>query len=640
MSATPATHAGVAYRPEVDGLRALAVLPVIFYHAGFQAFRGGFVGVDVFFVISGYLITSIVASDCHAGKFSIGRFYERRARRILPALFVVIAACLPFAYAWMLPAQTQAFGRSMLATLDFVPNFYFWSTTQYFANTAEEIPLLHMWSLGVEEQFYLLFPLLIWLLWRFGLRTQFWATIVLALVSFGLSEWAWRHGKLSSNFFFPVTRAWELMLGALLALAWRVRPVHDHVPLPWCSVLSTIGLILLLGATFAFDSFTPMPGIYALVPALGAVLVIGYARPGTWVHRTLAHPWLVGIGLISYSAYLWHQPLFAFTRVRMGEEPSALAHCALIVLTFVLAYLTWRFVEAPFRDSRQVSRRVLMRGAVVGAGLFIGVGLVSEGTQGFSYRLPASDLALARFIDAAAQEDYENARFMALGRDFSDSATLKVAVVGDSYAEDLINAISESERLSQNVELRTFYVLPTCQIYFGDAGPVESFIRPEHRPNCRPMRDATSIRRRLERADIIVFASSWQRWAIERLPQTVALLSLRPTQRVIVVGPKRVGTINIRKMLQVPSEQRATIAQPVSDEIRETEAILRRSMPDSTFLSMQDAACGVGQYCRLFTPQGDLISFDGTHLTREGAKYVGRRLLESQPLAALGSVAH
>ena len=283
---------------------------------------------------------------------------------------------------------------------------------------------------------------------------------------------------------------------------------------------------------------------------------------------------------------------------------------------------------------------MLIRGAVVGAAVFIGVGLMSERTQGFSYRLPASDLALARFIDAAAQEDYENRRFMALDRDFSDSATLKVAVVGDSYAEDFINAISESERLSQNVELRTFYVLPTCQIYFGDADSVETFIRPEHRPSCRPMRNANSIRRRLERADIIVFASSWQHWAIERLPQTVALLGLRPTQRLIVVGPKRIGTINIRQMLQVPSEQRTTIAQPVSDEIRETEAILRRSMPDSAFLSMQDAVCGVGRDCRLFTPQGELISFDGTHLTQAGAKYTGRRLLESQTLAALGSVAH
>jgi peptidoglycan/LPS O-acetylase OafA/YrhL len=200
------SNAGPGYRPEIDGLRALAVLPVVFFHAGFSGFEGGFVGVDVFFVISGYLITSIISKECARGHFSLAKFYERRARRILPALFVVLAACLPLAWLWMLPVQIQALTRSMVAAVVFVPNLYFWSTTQYFGTAAEELPLLHTWSLGVEEQFYVVFPLMVWALWRRGARVVVIVTCALALASFGLSEWAWRHGKLSSDFFFPFTR--------------------------------------------------------------------------------------------------------------------------------------------------------------------------------------------------------------------------------------------------------------------------------------------------------------------------------------------------------------------------------------------------------------------------------------------------
>lgn len=206
----------IAYRPEIDGLRAVAVLPVILFHAGFDLFSGGYVGVDVFFVISGYLITSIILREMEQGKFSIARFYERRARRILPALFFVIVCCLPFAVIWMASGEIKRFGQAMIAVSLFASNVFFWKTTNYFAPAAEEEPLLHTWSLAVEEQYYVLFPLFLMLCWRFGRSRLFWLTALAALLSLGLAEWGWRNQPVA-NFYLLPTRAWELLAGSLLA---------------------------------------------------------------------------------------------------------------------------------------------------------------------------------------------------------------------------------------------------------------------------------------------------------------------------------------------------------------------------------------------------------------------------------------
>ena len=201
------------YRSEIDGLRALAVVPVVLFHAGVPLVGGGFVGVDVFFVISGYLITSILIEELDTGTFSIRRFYERRARRILPALFLVMAASVPFAWAWMQPDALIGFSESIAAATFFVSNIYFWQTSSYFAIVNEQLPLLHTWSLAVEEQFYLVFPLVLWALWKLSPRHLLSALILLALISLAYSEWRWR-GASEANFYLAPSRAWELLAGA------------------------------------------------------------------------------------------------------------------------------------------------------------------------------------------------------------------------------------------------------------------------------------------------------------------------------------------------------------------------------------------------------------------------------------------
>lgn len=388
------------YRPEIDGLRAVAVIPVIFFHGGFEILSGGFVGVDVFFVISGYLITCILIAESERGNFSLVRFYERRARRILPALFFVMACTLPFAWFWMLPTQFGDFSKSLVAVVIFASNFLFWQADGYFAAASELKPLLHTWSLAVEEQYYLLFPLVMMALWRFGRRQVFGVIVVVSVLSLLLSEWGWRHHP-SANFYLAPTRAWELFAGSICAFLISGRkPLTNN----W---LSGAGLALILFAIFFFDATTPFPSLYALAPVGGTVLIVIFGHGGTWVARLLSARACVGIGLISYSAYLWHQPVFAFARIRHVTSPPDWLMLLLAGLSLVLAYLSWRFVEQPFRG--KPARVLPSRQAIFGASAIIGCAFAGFGfygslSSGLAWRLPPHILALA-----AAEQDQSGA---------------------------------------------------------------------------------------------------------------------------------------------------------------------------------------------------------------------------------------
>lgn len=359
------------YRKEIDGLRALAVVPVILFHAGVQGFSGGFVGVDIFFVISGYLITSIIIAELETGDFTITGFYERRARRILPALFFVMLLCLPLAWWLLLPHELMAFGRSIIAVIVFASNILFWQESDYFATDSELIPLLHTWSLAVEEQYYLIFPILLLVCWKLGLR---WVTAIIAtiaVISLGLAEWGWRHDA-SGNFYLLPSRAWELMAGAGCAL------YLGHQPKPSGTsgqVLSLFGLGLLAVSIIWLDDTIPFPSLYAIFPVLGTSLIILFAHQGTWAAKLLSLPVFVGIGLISYSAYLWHQPMFAFARLYYADEPHLLIMLGLAVLAFVLAFISWRFVERPFRQRQNYTRQQIFIMALAGSVVFVIVAL-------------------------------------------------------------------------------------------------------------------------------------------------------------------------------------------------------------------------------------------------------------------------
>ena len=344
-----ATRETLPHRAEIDGLRAIAIVAVVLFHAGFDILPGGFLGVDVFFVISGFLITELILRQQEEGSFRLAVFFARRARRILPALFLVMAVCTVPAVALMTAAQRMDYFLTMLSTALFGSNFYLASTTGYFDGGAELRPLLHTWSLAVEEQFYLVFPLLLIACRRLGARRLGWLLLALAAASLLLSEYGWRHHR-SINFYLAPARGWELLVGSLSVLlyrSFRATPAWPDGALR--EALGASGLLAVIASFALFSSDTPSPSAWCLLPTLGTALMLVFAQPGTVTGRLLSLRAFTGIGLVSYSAYLWHQPLFAFARIHSLDPPSDGFMLGLIAATFLLAAASWRYVEQPVR---------------------------------------------------------------------------------------------------------------------------------------------------------------------------------------------------------------------------------------------------------------------------------------------------
>lgn len=433
---------GLIYRREIDGLRAVAVIPVILFHADLGLFSGGYLGVDIFFVISGYLITGILHTDIEQGQFSLARFYERRARRLLPALFLVLLCCLPFAWLWMLPGELKDFSQSLIATVVMASNVLLWRQGGYFAGPADTKPLLHTWSLAVEEQFYLFFPLFLLLTRRLGRRHLFWTVATLAAASLAASEWAWRHEPYA-NFYLAPTRAWELLAGCLCAL-W----LADREPRA-SNALSLLGLAMIAIPMVSYDRTTPVPSVFALVPVLGTVLLILFGSARSWGGRLLGMRGFVGLGLISYSAYLWHQPLLAFARIRSIPEPPPGLIAALAVLSLVLAYATWRYVETPFRRTGfrpLATRRAVFTASGAMAILLLGIGLagVSGQASGLRGTAPVLERLEARLgpnygLGMACEQP------PTIGTPCRTSPQPELLLWGDSFSMQLVHGLMASD---------------------------------------------------------------------------------------------------------------------------------------------------------------------------------------------------
>ncbi|NDW54407.1 acyltransferase family protein [Aliiroseovarius sp. PrR006] len=440
------------YRPEIDGLRAVAVLPVILFHAGIGLFEGGFVGVDVFFVISGYLITSILIEDIVRGRFSLLKFYERRARRILPALFFVVACTIPFAILWMLPTQLRDYAQSLVAVSLFSSNFLFWMESGYFEEGVEMKPLLHTWSLAIEEQFYVIFPVLLFTLWKLGRRAVIWILALIAVISLGLTEWGWRTHP-AANFFLAPGRVWELLAGSFGAFALHRRA------LPGNDAAAALGLLAIGVAVFLFDNTTPFPSLYTLLPVVGVLLIILFGQQGTWVAALLSTKPIVGIGLISYSAYLWHQPLFAFARIRSLTEPNLALMLGLAVVSLILAAFSWRYVEQPFRAGPNTwvkSRSSIFATSIAGLVLIAGFGAWGHVNSGFPDRFSPEARAILSMhtdrIDRTCHFDENRSKFVPKQACYHTvpDASGEVLLLGDSHVaavwQQVVAALNASGR--------------------------------------------------------------------------------------------------------------------------------------------------------------------------------------------------
>lgn len=434
----------------------MAVVPVILFHAGFEVFSGGFVGVDVFFVISGYLITSIILSEKEAGVFSLANFWERRARRILPTLFLVMAVSIPAAFVLLDQFELHSFAKSVSAASLFYSNFHFWKDGGYFETAAELKPLLHTWSLAVEEQYYIFFPLFILAVWKFGRKSMVAMLAAIALGSFGLAVWAAENLPDAAFFLLPM-RGWELLLGAFVAFhAARNGLPKDLGRLG--GALSFLGLLLIGFAVATFSSATPFPGFHALVPTLGAVSIIVFTTPASLVGKILCSRAMVGIGLVSYSAYMWHQPLLAFMRHIFDDLSHSLAGLS-VVAVFGLSWLSWKYVESPCRNKLRMPRARFFKIVLVAAGVLICIGLAgaklfsSKAKTGAEAAL-AQDLSGRKVVYATNMDERQfiksrilvetlqpdtlivgSSRMMQVGEHVFDRKPLNLAVSGASLQD-------------------------------------------------------------------------------------------------------------------------------------------------------------------------------------------------------------
>lgn len=444
------------YRPEIDGLRAVAVLAVVLFHAGLGV-PGGFVGVDVFFVISGFLITSLILRDLHAGKFSLVHFWERRARRILPAAVVMVMAALVAGWFLLLPSDYAAAGKSAGMHALFASNFHFWRSTNYFAGSADEQPLLHTWSLAVEEQFYVIVPFLLLFLFRYPLFRRRGPLLMLLIpvfmTSLALSVFLLPRAPAATFYLLP-TRAWELLAGSIVALLPAV-----SLSRLWREVLCGFSLAAILAPCFLYTRETPFPGLAALPSCLGTCLFIwasSNSRPGARAPLTAAASLLsskpfVFIGLISYSLYLWHWPLFAFSSYWALEPLSSGYRLWLVVAGFLLAVLSWRFVETPFRTRRLGASRHAIFGWAGGGLLASAVfSLILIRGGGFPERFSGTVLAYG-----SSKDQGEVARQVELVDVLEDRlprlgalapAPVTVLVWGDSHAGSILAAADRMAR--------------------------------------------------------------------------------------------------------------------------------------------------------------------------------------------------
>ena len=454
------------YRPEIDGLRAIAVISVIIYHTqitilGYQPFKGGFIGVDIFFVISGYLITLIILKELKtSGSFSFKHFYERRVRRILPALLFVMLVSLPFAWIFLLPVGLVEFSKSILYSLGFNSNFYFhYSGQNYDAENSLLLPFLHTWSLSVEEQFYVLFPIILIFIFRYCRKYLIHILIVGFIISLGLADWGSRNHP-SFNFYILPTRGWELLAGSILAyfeITFGRRGKHNTLNF----ILPSIGLFLIGHSILFFNNDMFHPSFYTLSPIIGVCLIIWFSQKNELVTKILSTKLFVGIGLISYSLYLWHFPIFAFNRIVEFTDNDFIREFLIGIFVITISVISYYFIELPFRNKKylflNINKILLVNLSII---LFFSISMLIG--NGYSDRYPSY------FKDALNNEK---------GRDIMKNITKKLIInknvklnnlpesqfnkpeiflLGDSHAEALSFSLWQNYKKNYNINLSLF----------------------------------------------------------------------------------------------------------------------------------------------------------------------------------------
>ena len=626
------------YREDIDWLRAIAVLAVVAFHFEAPAVFGGFVGVDIFFVISGYLITGIIQSELQSGTFSFARFYERRVRRLLPALYTMVALTAIPSLHYLLTSERLEFFRSIAAVVTFTSNFFFWFQSGYFDHAAAEKPLLHTWSLAVEEQFYLALPLLLWALLRFVRGGRIALPVALgaiALASFALSIWLMRTDRSANAFFMSPPRAWEFLIGGLVAIPGL--PVLRNVPAQ--QIVRGVALVLIAIPIFSLRQGPGFPGVNALLPCFGAAVFIWSGVGVKTPMRSRYSPLNVArvFGQISYSLYLWHWPLFTLARFSKSSLVlDPLDKIGLFGLTVVISYLAWRFVEQPFRLKSLVPTR---RAGFSTAGLATAV-LLAGSAGGIVVSQTPSDadraaLQLENYNAYNFQPAYRYRNCFAPVGDVFDDACLalvpgksNVLLWGDSLAAHYFHGLSKTtDPQSLNILQATqMQCMPTLNAVAQGNG------------SCRSLAGQMDAFFRDRKPDLVILSADWLEYArpprfdgmIADIKQTISQLN-KTGVSVALLGPavqfrSRLPSMLMRVHLRQVDPDPADFVLP---DIFSLDQMMKAALAGHekfSYVSVVDAVCPTRQ-CPLTVDGGIPMAWDHAHLTAEGSVYVMDKLV-------------
>ena len=652
----------IKYRPEVDGTRALAIVPAVLFHAGVEGFDGGFVGVDIFFVISGYLITTIIITEMAEGRFSLARFFEGRARRILPALFVVLVACVPFVWLWLPSAEIHRFGFSLLSASLFVSDVYFWqSNVDYFTHGAQLIPLRHLWSLSVVEQYYIIYPIFLVLAWRLGTNRILVLLSVVFLVSLGTAVTATQSDSsvvLNGAFYLLPTRGWEILIGVFIAFY-----LHHNTHLKSHGVnqfLSLIGLGMIIYSFVTFDRQTPIPSLYTLIPTVGAALVIFSAVPTTVVYRLLSVKLVVGIGLISYSAYLWHQPILALARYRVLGELSTSVVLSICFISFLLAWVTWKYVEAPFRNQQNFTSKSIFLIPASGLAALSVVGLMLTLDKGFSghkedvitdrlsqigienYELDFRTLRSESWVVLRNLygQDYRVANNPTDRRNNFDpfSNKKRLLIVGNSHSKDMFNIFYSSDELLHHFDVARYGVdlRDIDNSFFASEAYRYSqvvMIATWHKPGDLERLHELSNRIVNDNKQLVIVEESIF-FETSGTSTTADVTISRELEEAQQTGADIQADDIVRKVNSVYTDQyeRYTSSQTYLEKKRQYDRIAAKIVadhPQVVVLNRLDYICPNHQ-CHSLTPEGRKTFYDHVHQTAAGATFFAEELLETK----------
>ncbi len=606
------------YRYDIEGLRAIAILAVLIFHINPHFLTGGYVGVDMFFVISGFLITGHVLRDLNNNDFSFSQFYLKRIRRLYPALFVMLLVTSAAVYKIFLPGDIQQYGLSLIGSIFYASNIFFYTKSDYFNSELENSALLHTWSLSVEEQFYLLFPILLFVCFSKGRKYFLPVLIIIFLVSFVASELLLKFDR-AASFFLSPTRFWQFLAGGLIV--FLKEPLSVRRPVLEGVVAFGLGLIA-LGILF-FDSATPFPGIYAILPTFGTAFII-YAgqRQGLFLSRFISIAPARFFGKISYSLYLWHWPLIAIYRYRFSAEFSWTEQIILFVISILLGYLSFRFIEKPARNIKLDKSLFYKAAAVSIIGALIGFGLYKNQS---SINGVADANAIAKYIDYTQKsENRIGVCFLTSGnrssKDFNREQCLRLSstrpnmlLIGDSHAAQYYDALKNTN--------------PAINVLQATASGCKPVLKAKGEERCTGvMNEIFNDFIPSHNLDIIVLAARWEEKDLPALKQTISMLAPY-AKKIIVLGPVVEYAVPLPRLLVFSLKEKddgyIVRRSAKYNSIRKTDLQAKDILSDGPahYFSILDTICPEGS-CKTLAAPHIPMQFDYGHLTYEGAAFM------------------